>query len=66
MRPATGESFAWIMPHVSTAAMTLFLQRFGASLAHDEHAVLVLDGAGWHASTKLRVPQNVTLLRLPP
>ena len=53
------------MPHVSTMAMTLFLQRFGATLAKDEHAVLVLDGAGWHTSRKLRVPDNVTLVPLP-
>jgi transposase len=65
VRPAAGESFAWIMPHVSTAAMTLFLQRFGATLAKDEHAVLVLDGAGWHTSRKLRVPPNVSLVPLP-
>ena len=65
MRPATGESFAWIMPRVSTEAMTLFLDRFSATLAQDEHAALVLDGAGWHTSGELRVPDNVTLVPLP-
>ena len=29
-------------------------------------AVLVLDGAGWHSSPRLRVPDNVVLLPLPP
>ncbi len=29
------------------------------------HAVLVLDGAGWHTSPKLRVPANISLLPLP-
>ena len=65
VRPATGENFAWIMPHVSTEAMGLFLDRFSVSLAPDEHAVLVLDGAGWHTSGKLRLPDNVTLIPLP-
>ena len=29
------------------------------------HAVLVLDGAGWHTSPALEVPDNLTLLGLP-
>ena len=28
--------------------------------------VLVLDQAGWHTSLKLRVPENISLLSLPP
>ncbi|TPG39908.1 hypothetical protein EAH89_29005 [Roseomonas nepalensis] len=32
----------------------------------DVHAVLVLDQAGWHGSRQLRVPDNVTLVPLPP
>jgi len=66
VQPATGRDFAIIAPHVSTAAMSVFLERFGATLAPDEHAVLVLDGAGWHTAHHLRVPANVTLVRLPP
>jgi transposase len=30
------------------------------------HAVLVLDGAGWHGGRDLVVPDNLTLLTLPP
>lgn len=30
------------------------------------HAVLILDRAGWHISNDLRVPDNITLLPLPP
>jgi transposase len=54
------------MPAVSTAAMQEYLRRFGETLAEDEHAVMVLDGAGWHTANALGVPANVTLLRLPP
>jgi len=28
--------------------------------------ILVLDGAGWHASAELRPPENMKLLSLPP
>jgi len=30
------------------------------------HAALVLDQAGWHTSPKLRVPESISLLPLPP
>ena len=29
------------------------------------HAVLVLDGAGWHTSPRLRLPENIGLLPRP-
>ncbi len=46
--------------------MRLFLVEFAASLPADVHAVLVLDGAGWHSARALAVPPNVTLVHLPP
>ena len=30
------------------------------------HAVIVLDGAGWHSAKSLEIPKNITLLPLPP
>ena len=30
------------------------------------HAVVLLDQAGWHTSKKLVVPDNITLMSLPP
>jgi transposase len=65
-RPATGQAFALVLPQVSTAAMNGFLARFAATLADDEHAVLVLDRAGWHTARRLVVPPDVTLVWLPP
>ncbi|HYD30723.1 MAG TPA: transposase [Azospirillaceae bacterium] len=35
-------------------------------LSEGEQAVLVLDGAGWHGSKALAVPDNITLVLLPP
>ena len=66
VRPATGDSFALVMPRVSTEAMQAFLDRFSAALAPDEHAAMVVDGAGWHVAHALRIPDNVTLVLLPP
>ena len=30
------------------------------------HAILLLDQAGWHTSSKLAVPDNITLVPIPP
>lgn len=46
--------------------MQIFLQQFSATLAPDEQAVMIRDGAGFHTSPKLKVPQNISLLPLPP
>ena len=46
--------------------MCLFLTEFAAGLPENVHAVLVLDGAGWHGARALAVPPTVTLVPLPP
>jgi transposase len=46
--------------------MTLFLVEFAKTLSPNEHAVMVLDGAGWHGSNALAIPDNITLVPLPP
>ena len=66
VEPATGASVAMITPTVDTALMQQFLTGLAGTLGADEHAVLVLDQAGWHVARALRVPDNVTLLFLPP
>lgn len=65
VRPATGESFALVLPVVSTAAMSTFLAEFARTIPADSHAVVVLDQAGWHGSRRLRVPDAITLVPLP-
>ena len=64
--PATGQSNGWLMPHANTQTMQAYLDDLGRSLTPGVHALLVLDGAGWHQSTRLHVPDNLTLLPLPP
>ena len=64
MRPATGDDFTLVMTAVSTAAMTVLLEHFSRILEPEAHAVL--DQAGWPGAGRLTVPDNVTLLPLPP
>ena len=47
--------------------MNLHLQEISRRVAAGAHAVLMLDGAGWHQpGGKLRIPDNISLLKLPP
>ena len=66
VEPGTDNAFALVMPYVNTEAMQLFLDGFAATIAADEHAVMVLDQAGWHGSGGLVVPETITLVPLPP
>ena len=66
MEPGTDNAFALVMPYADTAAMQEFLDQFSQTIAPDEHAVMILDQAGWHGSNALAVPANVTLVPLPP
>jgi transposase len=63
---ATGETSALIMPKLNTAVVNLFLEQFSRELAAGVHAVLIWDGAGFHTGLDLVVPDNVSLIRLPP
>jgi len=63
--PDRGIGAAVVMPDVNTEAMEAHLADMSRRVSVGAHAVLVLDGAGWHTSPKLRVPDNISLLPLP-
>jgi transposase-like protein len=56
---------ALVLPYADAAATGLHLAEIGREVAPGAHAVVVLDGAGWHAAGDLTVPDNLTLLPLP-
>src|SRR6187455_1344739 len=56
-----------VLPYANAEAMNLHLQEVSRHVTPGAHAVLVLDGAGWHGLAALgEVPRNLTLLPLPP
>jgi hypothetical protein len=63
--PERGVGAAVVLPHVNVEAVNLHLAEVSRGVTEGAHAVLVLDGAGWHTSPKLRVPGNISLLPLP-
>ena len=64
--PGRGVAAGLVLPYANTEAMTLHLAEIARAVTPGAHAVLVLDGAGWHGSKNLVVPDNITLLPLPP
>ncbi|MBX3367723.1 MAG: IS630 family transposase [Phycisphaeraceae bacterium] len=66
VEPATGHSVALQAPQVNTETMNVFLRMLSEELAADEHAILIMDQAGWHKSRRLKLPENITTLLLPP
>lgn len=46
--------------------MQMHLDEISAQLPSHIHAAMLVDGAGWHISGDLRMPDNITLIKIPP
>ncbi len=57
---------ALVMPYADTRAMELHLEEISLNVANGAHAIVIMDGAGWHTTGKLQVPDNISPLILPP
>ena len=65
VEPKTGDAHFLVLPRCDTACMNYFLE----DLSKQNPRSLILlatDGASWHRSTGLKVPDNIYLFRLPP
>jgi putative transposase len=61
-----GTGAALVMPVVSIEAMNQHLAEISTCVSLSAIALRILDGAGWHGSPRLAVPENIVLLPLPP
>jgi transposase len=64
--PARGIGAAIVMPEVNIEAMNAHLAEISRNVSVGAIALLILDGAGWHSSPRLEIPDNIALLPLPP
>ena len=64
--PGRGTAAGRVLPCVNPAAMNAHLAEIARRVAPGAHAVRVVDGAGWHGSKTLDVPDNIALLPLLP
>jgi hypothetical protein len=58
--PARSVGAALALPYADTDMMQLHLDEISRHVAEGAHAVLLLDRAGWHTTSKLDVPENIT------
>lgn len=64
--PKKGKGAGLVLPYCDTEAMQEHLAEISNAVDPGAHAVLILDQAGWHVTPKLKVPDNITLMFLPP
>jgi DDE superfamily endonuclease len=64
--PARDTGAALVLPTADGEAMSLHLAEISRNVTPGAHAVVWLDGAGWHQTGgKLNVPDNISLIKLP-
>lgn len=63
--PITGEPFFLVMPRCDTICMNIFLQQLSEAFS-DDMILLCCDGASWHKSKTLIIPENIELFYIPP
>ena len=66
MCPARDTGVALVMTRIDTAAMNRFLVELSQAVAPGALGILLMDKAGWHTAGELRVPENLSLVFLPP
>ena len=65
VEPKTGESFFLILPQCNTDCMNIFLAEL-SKLFPTDIILLAVDGASWHTSNGIVIPDNIALFYLPP
>ena len=63
--PIEGDSFFLIMPYCNTECMQTYLDELSKEFRNDM-IILICDGAAWHKSGKLKIPDNTAILFIPP
>ena len=63
--PSDGETVSLILPDMTTECLNLFLEEL-ASRYPDHHIILVMDGAASHRGKDRMIPENISIIPLPP
>ncbi len=64
--PKKDKGCALVLPYASTEGMQIHLDEISKNVTRGYHAIIVMDGAGWHVANDLKIPNNITLMKLPP
>lgn len=55
-----------LSPSIDIDIINVFLEQFAKEIPSDVHVVMVWDQAGFHTGKALTVPDNITVIPLPP
>ena len=65
--PAHDTGAALVLPYADKEGMTLHLAEISRAVTPGAHAVIIIDGAGWHKpGGRLKLPDNISTLTVPP
>jgi transposase len=64
--PSRDAGAALVMPCVNTEAMNKHLQEISRTVNPGAYAIVILDGAAWHSAKGIIIPDNISLMSLPP
>ena len=64
--PATGTTEAIIAPHANSEYMWEHLTLISEATESGRHALVIMDGAGWHQQDLTEDFDNLSILKLPP
>lgn len=67
--PFTGDTHLLILPYVNVDVFNIALESFSEYVNKDnikKHIILVLDNSGWHKSSDVVIPDNITFIFTPP
>ena len=59
--PASGQITSLILPYANSEMMTLFLNQVASDFS-DYFIIMQVDGAAWHKSGSLNIPENIRLI----
>jgi len=65
VEPLSGESQFLILPYCNTVCMNVYMA-FLSECYPEDYILLGTDGAAWHKSKGLKIPENIELFPLPP
>lgn len=65
VEPLTGESYFLVLPKCNSVCMNAFLRGLSEEYPNDI-ILLCCDGAAWHKSGALELPENIELFFIPP
>ena len=64
--PDKDKGCALVLAETNTGMMQLHLNQISEQVEDGYHAIIMMDRASWHTTEALVIPQNISILPLPP